>query len=379
MAISWKGHVMSKKAWGWIAAAVVVIGVAIVAFPIRTTESNIVKVGVVLPLTGAAADQGKDILSGIELARDEINAHHPDGPGVSLLVEDDQSMPKGGVSALEKIIQTERPPVVIGPVASSVMLAMIPIAEREKVVLLSPAASSPKISKSGKYIFRISLLAPPQAEALAQYARSDLKAHTAAILYVNDDTGLSYCEAFRGAWIRIGGALVFEDAYDKTATDFRTHVTKIKVASPDVTFVPGVPQTIGLIMKQAKELGLKTQFLANYGAEGASLLAIGGNAAEGLVYASIPISEDFASSFRARFGRHPTIGAPLGYDALQIVWEVAREKGLTSEDMRRGLCRLSGFRGATGLTSMLNSGDAEKDVRLKTVRNGAFVALNPSE
>ncbi|MBN1919519.1 MAG: ABC transporter substrate-binding protein [Verrucomicrobia bacterium] len=359
------------------AAVIVLVTVLVVVLALlnrgKQPEPGILKVGVVLPLTGPAADQGKDILSGIEMARDEINGSRKnDDPKVELIIEDSMASPKGGVSALEKLIQTERPPAVIGPIASSVMLAMIPVAEREKVVLLSPAASSPQISNAGRYIFRISLLAPPQARALAKFAKDELSAERAAVLYVNDDSGISYRDAFRDAFAAQGGTVVFEDSYEKTGTDFRTQLTKLKAANAEITFVPGIPQTVGLILKQARELGVDTQFLGNYGTEGESLLTLAGNAAEGFIYTSIPVSDEFVKSFDAKFGRHPTIGAPLGYDALQVVAHVAKAHGTSSEAIRKGLSELRDYDGATGLTTILPSGDAEKEVTLKAVSNGAF-------
>lgn len=364
-----------------VASVIVAVAALVVVLVLlnkgKQPEPGVLKVGVVLPLTGPAADQGKDILSGIEMARDEINASRgKDDPKVELVIEDSMASPKGGVSALEKLLQTEHPPVVVGPIASSVMLAMIPIAERKETVLLSPAASSPQISGAGRYIFRISLLAPPQAKALAQFAKDELGAERAAVLYVNDDTGISYRDAFREAFAAQGGTVVFEDSYDKRGTDFRTQLTRLKAANAEVTFVPGIPQTVGLILKQAKELGVETQFLGNYGTEGESLLTLGGNAAEGFIYASIPISDEFIKSFDAKFGRHPTIGAPLGYDALQVVAHVAKAHGMSSDEIRKGLSELKGYNGATGLTTILSSGDAEKGVVLKTVRNGVFVPLH---
>jgi len=367
------------KKYGAIIVVAVVVSCLAAVFYLRSggdKEKNTVTIGVVMPLTGRAADQGKDILSGIELARDEINAKRREHePVLRLVVEDNHSTPKGGVSAIEKLIQTVQPPAVIGPIASSIMLAMIPVAERERVVLLSPASSSPKISNSGEYIFRISLLAPPQAETLAEYARTKLKAQKAAILYINDDTGQSYRNAFKKAFTSRGGTVVFEDAYDKRGTDFRTQLTKLKGTDAEITFVPGIPQTIGLMLRQAKELGIKMQFLGNYGAEGQNLLSSAGDAAEGFIYTSIPISQDFVERFKAKHGRHPTIGAPLGYDALMIVWHVIQEHGTSTEAIRSGLRTLKDYEGATGRTTILPSGDADKEVCLKYVHQGRFMTL----
>lgn len=371
---------MSKKIWIVAVAVILVLIVIIVKLPVEEQDNNVVSIGVILPLTGPAASHGKDAMSGLELARDEIESQRQSGqPKLELLIEDSLTSPQGGVSALQKLIQTKKIQVVIGPVASSVMLAMIPIAEREKIVLLSPSASSPKITNTGDYIFRISLLAPPQAQALAEYAIGELDANNAAILYMNDDTGISYKQAFIDSFSKLGGQIILEDSYDKKSTDFRMQLTKLKSANPQVVFIPGIPRTTGLILRQAKELGLNCRFLGNYGAEGADLITSGGDAAEGFIYASLPISEEFTRLFKDKNGRLPTTGAPLVYDTLHIVNEVIEKYGTSAESIKRGLNDLKNYEGATGKITLLQSGDADREVCLKVVKDGKFEILRPGE
>ena len=116
---------------------------------------------------------------------------------IKLLIEDNQSTPQGSVNSLNNLIHIHKVPVIIGPLASSDMLAMAPIAEKTKTVLISPGASSPKLSDAGDYIFRNSLLAEPQGEMMAQFCFHSLHKKNVAILYINDETGRGYMGAFR--------------------------------------------------------------------------------------------------------------------------------------------------------------------------------------
>jgi branched-chain amino acid transport system substrate-binding protein len=368
---------MNKKIWAISSVVIVLVLVVIVVkLKVKEQDGNIVPIGVVLPLTGPSASHGKDAMGGLELAREEIESRRQPGqPRLELLIEDSLSSPQGGVSAIQKLIQTKKTSVVIGPVASSVMLAMIPIAEREKIVLFSPSASSPEISNTGDYIFRIALLAPPQAQALAEYAIDGLDVNRAAILYVNDDTGISYKQAFVESFSKLGGKVILEESYDKISTDFRLQLTKLKNAQPQIIFIPGVPRATGLILRQAKELGLDCHFLGNYGAEGADLITSGGDATEGFVYASLPISDKFTSLFKAKYNRVPTTGAPLVYDALHIISQIIADYGTSADAIKKGLSELKDYEGATGRMTLLPSGDADREICLKIVKNGKFEIL----
>ena len=290
-------------------------------------------------------------------------------------IEDNQSTPQGSVSALQKLINIHKLPVVIGPVASGNMLAMAPIAEKAKIVLISPAASSPKISDAGDYIFRNSLLAAPQGKMMANFCYESLQKRKVAILFIDDETGRGYKESFKSKIISLGGKVVFVDKYDKRGSDFRAQLSKLKQNLPEAIYVPSIPKTLGHILRQAKELGIKAVFLANYGAEGDALLKTAAEAAEDIYYTSVPIDSDFTKKFEDVHRRKPTIGAPLGYDTLKLTALAIRNGGCSAEGIKKALYGIRDFSGATGRISFDHKGDATKEVIIKTVKNGCFVNL----
>lgn len=342
----------------------------------KSEKQNSVNIGVILPLTGALADQGKEVLAGINIAADEINNDKDKKtPRINLIIEDDQSNPKGAVNAIEKIISLNHPSIIIGPVASTSMLAMIPIAQREKTVLLSPAASSLKISNSGKYIYRISLLAPSQSAALAQYCVNNSLQNRVGILFMNDETGNSYMNTFEKEIKQSKGNIVFNESFEKNATDFRAILQKLKYAKPSVVFVPSNSQTLGLILKQSRDIGLKTQFLANYGSISSKLIDLAGDATEGLIYVTIPVSDAFTKLYFTKKQYNPTAAAPLGYDALKIAWQFASQPKSNAETINAGLATVKDYAGASGKTTILSSGDAEKELQLMIVKAGKFEIL----
>jgi len=335
-------------------------------------EPKEIKIGVVLPLSGSAASHGEDIMGGIDIALKEINEKGIKGKKVELIVEDNQSSAQGSVSALRKLFEVNKVPIVIGPVASSDMLAMAPVAESNKKVLISPAASSPKISDTGDYIFRNSLLAEPQGEMMATFCYQTLNKKTVAILFIDDETGRGYKDSFQSRFSNLGGKVLFVDSYDRNGTDFRTQLIKLKASNPEAAYIPSIPKTLGYILRQAKELDIKTVFLANYGVEGDALLEIARDTAEGLYYTSIPIDPSFIKKFEDIKGRKPTIGAPLGYDTLKIVAQAIENEGYTADGIKKGLYKIQNFNGVTGLTSFDEKGDAKKEVIIKIVKQGKF-------
>lgn len=362
-----------KRAFFWVLIIGLIISFGMVGCA-KKDETKEIKIGIVLPLSGPAAGHGEDILGGINLAMEEANlAGSINGKKIELVIEDNQSTPQGSVSALRKLINIQKLPVIIGPVASGNMLAMAPIAEKAKIVLISPAASSPKISDAGDYIFRNSLLAAPQGEMMAKFCYETLQKKKVAILFIDDETGRGYKESFESKIISLGGKVVFVDKYDKRGTDFRAQLSKLKQNLPEAVYVPSIPKTLGHILRQAKELGIKAVFLANYGAEGETLLKTAGETANGIYYTSIPIDSNFIDKFEKVHGRKPTIGAPLGYDTLKLTALAIGIGGYSAEGIKKELYGIHDFSGVTGRISFDEKGDAMKEVIVKTVRNGSFV------
>ena len=340
-------------------------------------KQETVKIGVILPLTGNAASHGQGAQEGMNMAfKDFMNTIDSVSFKVTLIVEDNFSTTKSSVAALEKLIQIEKPSIVLGPVATSDMLSMIPIAEKNKTILFSPSVSSPKVSNAGKYIFRMGPLAPDQSEVLTQYIANELKLKRVGILYMNDDSGSSHKEAFGNSFTSLGGEIVFNESFERTDIDFKSQLLKFKLINAEALYLAGTPLTTGLILKQAKELNLDVKFLSGAGAEGPECLEIAQNAAENIIYTSVAIDDNFIEKYKAEHNNQsPSLGVVLGYDAMAMTLKLLYENPHDTEQLREALSHLE-FSGVTGKTVMSVSGDARKDIALKTVKNGEFVFLN---
>ena len=346
------------------------------AFVSCQKKQNVVSIGAVLPLTGNAASHGQDAQKGMNMAFDDfMNTVDAASFNVKLIVEDNFSTTQGSVSALRKLIQLHQLPIVIGPITTTDMLAMIPIAEQNQTILFSPSVSSPMVSNAGKYIFRMGPLAPDQSKVITQYAFNELNVKKVAILYMNDDTGHSYRDAFASDFTALGGEIVFSEKFERNDIDFKSHLLRLRLANAEALCIAGTPKTTGLILKQAKEMNLDIKFLSSAGAEGKELIEIAQNAADGIIFTSVAIDDIFIKKFMEEHNNEfPSLGIVLGYDAMAITLKLLYENPNDIEKLRDALSQVE-FSGVTGRTIMTSGGDARKDIALKTVNNGEFIFL----
>lgn len=344
---------------------------------------KIVKIGAVLPLTGDAAKYGQAAKKGIDLALEEINAKGGiRGTKLRIIYEDSQGLPKEAVSALQKLISINKVLAVIGDLLSSNTLAMAPLANREKVVLLSPTSSAPEITLAGDYIFRNCASDTFEGTIMAEYAYDQLGLHRVAIIYINNAYGVGILEVFKKTFLAKGGKVVLEEAFQQSATDFRTQLAKIKAAKPQAVYIVGYRE-LGLLLKQAFELGIKTQFLSTVMFEDPEILKIAGNAAEGVIYSARsydpklrtkPI-ERFVSAFRQKYHETPDIFAGLSYDAMRILGLAMERGGFSSNQIKDALYQIKDYPGVAGKTTFDQNGDVIQPATVKTVKRGNFVYL----
>lgn len=251
----------------------------------KQPETKELKIGCITILTGEVATYGRETKQGLDLAIDEANKSGIlGGKKIKVIYEDDQIDPRIGTQAINKLITIDKVPIIIGAFSSRVTLAIAPIAERNKTVLLSASATADSIKDAGDYIFRIVPANKIQGAAAANFALKHLNKKTAAIYFVNDEYGVSLAQEFRKAYESLGGKIVFYEGFDPGQKDFRATIAKIKDKNPEMIYFPGQAGETGLILKQAKEIGLDLPFIGGDGSYSPDLIKIAGNAAENTYY-----------------------------------------------------------------------------------------------
>ncbi|OGW41512.1 MAG: hypothetical protein A2Y97_10865 [Nitrospirae bacterium RBG_13_39_12] len=351
------------------------------SFGCAKKEEKEIKIGAILPLTGQSGQYGQWIRDSLEMARQEINNQGGiNGKKLLIIYEDDQADPKAAANAMQKFVTIEKVPIVFGSWASSCVLAQAPIAEKTHTPILAEA-QSPKIRDSGDYIFRIQPDSRYYLKYLIPYVYNNLNVHTLAILYVNNDYGVDQAKVFEDYFKQLGGKVVFSEAFEQGTVDFRTQLSKIRSLKPQGVFIPAYTEA-GYILRQARELGIKTQFIGSAPLENPDILKIAGIGTEGAIYphhfdpeSSDPNVQQFAEKYKHRFGREIEGYAALAYDGLYVIAHVLKQCGEDRECIKNAIYGVQNFPGVTGLTSFDDHGDVIKPIVIRTVKNGKFRTL----
>ena len=362
-----------------------VIALAIIlVFGVITTSiaEEVYKIGAILPLSGDAAQYGEWGKRGISLAVDEINSKGGiNGKKIEVVYEDDAAEPKRGVSAVNKLINVDKVKVIIGPIPSTVTLAVAPICEKAKVVIMS-SSSSPAITKAGDYIFRNWPSDDFEGSAMANYVIKK-KYRNVAILHINNEYGLGVASVFKTEFSKQGGKVLITETYKQGISDMRPQLIKIKKYNPEAIYLVGHAKENGHVVKQARELNIKAQILGTVGIEGPDLINIAGDSAEGLVYtapAFDPDSHDptvkaYQQEYMKKFGKKSEIFAATTYDATKIMALMIGKTGYNPDAIKDGLYKLKDYPGVSGKTNFDRNGDVIKSVMFKTVKNKQFVPI----
>ena len=366
----------------WI--SIIIIAAVALAIVLLVTqvkkESEEIKIGAILPLTGEAAKYGESSKRGIDLAVEEINSQG----GIKrkklvVIYEDDKADPKEGVSSIQKLITMNKVPAIVGAMASSVTLAIAPIAEEYHTVLLSPASSAPKITYAGDYIFRNCYSDLYEGTKIAEYIYNETRYRKIAIIHINNDYGIGLRAAFRDKFTEVGGKVIATETYDFGATDFRTQISKIKTVSPEAVYIVGYSE-MGRLFVQAKELGLEVPFFSSIMFEDPDILKVAGKVAEGVIYTFPSYDPDsqenqivnFVRKFERKYGQKPDGFAANSYDALEILALAIEKGGEKSEQIKNELYSIKDYPGVTGKTSFDSNGDVIKPIGIKKIEKGEF-------
>jgi branched-chain amino acid transport system substrate-binding protein len=329
-------------------------------------------VGEFASLTGGTATFGKSSDAGVQLAAAEINAAGGLlGKKLRVVVEDDQSKPEEARTAVLKLLKQDGVVAVIGEVASSRSLAAAPECQRAGVPMISPASTNPKVTAIGDYVFRVCFIDPFQGSTMAKFAAESLKAKTAAILRdVKNDYSVGLADFFRDEFIRHGGQILTDVSYSEGDIDFKAQLTTIRGTRPDVVFVPGYYTEVGLIARQARELGITVPLLGGDGWDSPRTLEIGGAAVNGCYFSNHyaaddpnPIVQKFIERFRAKYSEVPDAMAVLGYDAAQVLADAIRRAGTTEgKKLRDAIAATRDFPGVSGKITIDEQRNARKSI-----------------
>ena len=336
--------------------------------------------GSVGSLTGAEATFGVTVRDGVALAVEEANARGGvKGRPLAVRFYDSQGKPEEAASAVTRLISQDRVSVIIGEVSSSNSLVIADAAQAAHVPMVTPAATHPDVTKKGDYVFRVCFIDPFQGRVMAKFAREHLKLSRVAVLQDDKNAySLGLARVFVEEFGRLGGEVVARASYAKGDTDFRAPLTQLRRAKPEALYVPGFYSEVGVIARQARELGFTEPLLGGDGWESDQLLELAGSALEGSYYSAhyaldnpAPALQRFVAAYRTRYGKPPEAGAALGYDAARVaIAALARAPSLEGPAVRDALARTRDFVGAAGTLSLDAERNAVKPAVILRVEGG---------
>jgi branched-chain amino acid transport system substrate-binding protein len=348
-------------------------------------DENEIVVGEYGSLTGSEATFGVSTNQGIRMALDEINAAGGiKGRKLRLVTLDDQGKAEEAAQAVTRLITQDKAVAIIGEVASSRSLAAAPIAQENKIPMISPSSTNPKVTEIGDYIFRVCFIDPFQGTVMAKFAAENLKVKKVAVLRdVKSDYSIGLADFFAAKLKELGGEVVSDVSYSSGDSDFRAQLTKIKAAKVDAIFIPGYYTEVGLIAKQAKELGIKVPLLGGDGWDSSKLSEIGGESINGNYFSNHyttesqePIVVEFINKFKAKFNETPDGLAALGYDSAKILAKAMEQtKEISPKSIRDELAKISDFPGVTGKITIDSKRNAVKSAVVVKVdgKNNRYV------
>ncbi|ATB31159.1 ABC transporter substrate-binding protein [Melittangium boletus] len=335
------------------------------------TDHAPILIGQVGSLTGSEATFGISARNGIAMAVQEANAAGGvKGRPLAVRVYDSQGRPEEAAQAATRLITQDKVVVLLGEAASSNSLAMAEKAQAAGVPMITPTSTNPAVTRKGDYIFRVCFIDPFQGRVMAKFAHDTLQFDRVAVLQDNKSAfsvGLS--DEFRRAFTEREGQILATESYSKGDTDFRAQLTTFKKLKPQALFVPGYYTDVGIIARQARELGLTVPLLGGDGWESDRLFELSGGALEGSYYVNHysldnpdPRTQDFIARYKAAHGEAPDSVAALAYDAARMAIDaMKRAPDLSGAALRDALVATRDFPGVGGTINLDENRDAVKE------------------
>jgi branched-chain amino acid transport system substrate-binding protein len=339
-----------------------------------------IKIGAMTCLTGALSTFGVSSVQGAKLAVEEINASGGTlGQPIQLIVEDNGSKAGETATITRKFISQDKVTAILGDLTSSATMEGAPLAQAAKIPLLTPSATNIAITKIGNYIFRSCFIDAFTGKIMAKFALDSLNAKKAIVMTdVKQDYSIGLADAIHQYFGQNGSEIAKTFSYSSGDTDFRTQLTDLRMARPDVVFLPGYYTEAALILRQARQLGITCPFVGGEGWDSPTLIQVAGKAADGNYYTDHfsaadpdPRVQKFVQTYRAKYEAVPDALAALWYDGARLLSRAIGQAGSTdAAKIRDALAATRDFDGVTGRISIDENRNASKSGVILKIDNG---------
>lgn len=342
----------------------------------KASNDEVIKIGVIAPLTGEVAQYGVAVRDGVQLRVDQINeAGGINGKKIELVIADSKGDSQEARNIFKKMVSQDKVSLVIGEVISSASLAISDLAQTAKVPMISASSTNLDVTKGKDYVFRTTFTDPFQGEIIAKYVAEKGYKKIAVLTNTSSDYSVGLADTFKAEASK-AGLTIIEEKYTKDDKDFKSLLTKIKGENPEVIFIPDYYNTIGLMVTQANELGIKAQYLGGDGWDG--IQENFASQVEGAIFASQfapndtdAVVQKFISDYTKKYSKEPTIFQALGYDTAMVVENALKNtKDLTGEAIKESLFATEGLELVTGSFKFDSERNPKKKVTFIEVKGG---------
>ncbi|AQS52458.1 hypothetical protein BW727_100048 [Jeotgalibaca dankookensis] len=342
-----------------------------------------VKIGGNFELSGGASAYGTPMNNAVDLAIKQINEKGGVlGEDVAYVSYDNTSVAQEAASVATRLATEDQVTAIIGPATTGDANAQTPVIDRAGVPAVLPAATGDEVTmKDGEtvweYIFRVCFQDSFQGEVLANFAQNDLGAEKAIILQDNStDYAVGLSDAFRSVF---KGEVVDELNFSDGDTDFNAILTNIRDKDFDVIFIPGYYEEAGLLIKQAREMGIDQPILGPDGFANSTLVELASAQNVNDVYytghftpnSEEPAVKEFMAAFEEEYGVEADSFAALAYDAANLVLQAIETAGTVDSDaVTEAIATTTDFSGVTGTFSLDENHNPVKSTFVIEMQNG---------
>jgi branched-chain amino acid transport system substrate-binding protein len=352
--------------------------------PGATRDRSTIKIGYYGDLSGPTFNFGESAKNGVLMAAEEINqAGGINGRRIDVVIEDDQGSAEMAAARSSKLIDVDKVIAVIAGGTSGNSRAAAPKAQVAKIPLISPSATDPAVTQIGDYIFRACFIDAFQGEVMAKFAVNTLKAKKAAILLdFNSPYSRGLSDFFELSFTRRGGQIVSKQLYTLNDGDYRGQLDSIRLAAPDVIYIPGYYGNVAIIAKQARQMGITRVLLGGDGWDAPELWELGGDALNGSYISNhysaddpSPTIQTFVREYKLRYGNlAPDAHAALAYDATRVLTDAIQRAGTTDgPKLRDALAQTKNFAGITGDITINEERNAVKPAVVLKLQDGKYI------
>lgn len=352
----------------------------------EAAKSDVVKVGVFLPLTGDNAAGGELELRGVKLA----HKLHPEvlGKKVELVVADNKSDKAESASVAARLIEKDKVCALIGTYGSSLAMAAGNIVKEAKVPAIGTSCTNPQVTANNDYYFRACFIDPFQGTVMANYAFKNGARKVAIVQEVSNDYSVGLAKFFKDAFVKLTNdpdCIVDIANYQTGDKDFTAVLTNLKAKNPDAVFAPGNFTESALLIKQARQLGMTIPFMGGDTWETQEFIDVGGKEVEGAVMstafdrekASTPEAQKFLKAYTDEYKSEPSALSAMAYDAYLITVDaIKRANSTDSQKIRDALAATKDLEAVTGKTTFDKNGDPIKAAVIKEVKDAKFKYLD---